>query len=66
MNGKNSFKKSLRIIKSAQSKSGNPYVGSYMQVGNWRFEENDEGDLVVRNLETLKIVVLVEKDLEEE
>lgn len=62
MNGKASMQKSMRRLRSNQSKSGNPRIGSYIQIGNWRFEENEEGDLVIMNLETSQIDVWVRRE----
>lgn len=61
MNGKSSFQKSMRKVKSAQSKSGNPRIGSYLEIGSWRLEEDEEGNLVIINTETKNVVTLVNK-----
>lgn len=61
MHGKNSFQKSMRKVRSAQSKSSNPRTGSYLEIGSWRFEEDEDGNLVIINTETKNIVTLVNK-----
>lgn len=40
--------------------------GSYLEIGNWRLEEDSEGNLVAINLETFEHVIIVERNTEEE
>lgn len=61
MNGKASFQKSMRKVRSAQSKPSNPRTGSYLEIGSWRFEEDEDGNLVIINTETNNVVTLVNK-----
>lgn len=61
MHGKTTFKKTMRAAKRT---TGTPYSRShpYMEIGSWRFEENEDGDLVVWNLETDQKVILFIKE----
>lgn len=60
MHSNNSIHRAVRATRSAQLKS-NPRTGHYMEIGSWRFEENEDGDLVIVNLETKKVVTLIQK-----
>lgn len=60
MHGKPSIQKTMRGVRHAGvKKSGRN--GSYMEVGSWRFEENEDGDLVIINVETRNTVILIQK-----
>lgn len=61
MNGKQSLQKTLRKQQRANHRTAFKKI-SYMEVGNWRFQENDAGDLVVINLETQQNVILFRKE----
>ncbi len=57
MNGKPTFQKAMQRANRAQ------YLGAhkskaYLEVGSWKFEENEDGDLVVSNIETEKSVII--------
>lgn len=60
MNGKPSLQKTIRAQHAASHRASYK-TRNYMEIGNWRFEENSEGDLVIINLETQKIVTLIKK-----
>lgn len=61
MNGKDTFQKSLQRIRRSQATNTKTPSRSLMQVGNWRFEENEDGDLVVTNLETQETTIIARK-----
>ena len=60
MDGKPSFQKSMRKIRSSQVKT-NHRVVDYLEIGSWRFQENEDGDLVIINIETGETTVFMEK-----
>ena len=61
MNGKPTFQKSLRRAQRSQAtRAAKP-----LEIGNWRLEENSDGDLVVTNLETQETTILIEKNVKE-
>lgn len=60
MHGKQTLQKTLRNQQSAIHNASYKKT-DYLEIGNWRFEENPEGDLIIKNLETQKIVTLIKK-----
>lgn len=62
MHGRQTFKKSLQKVQRANvKKARNP---SYIKIGNWRFEEDSDGNLMVFNVNSGEAVILVEKEVE--
>lgn len=59
MNGKPTFQKSLQRIRRSQAT--NKTSKTSMIIGNWRFGENEDGDLVVTNLETQETTTIARK-----
>ena len=64
MHGKPTFQKSLRRVQRAEAKIANRSK-SYLEIGSWRFQENNDGDLIVFHLESGKTVILVSKEAPE-
>lgn len=61
MDGKSTINKSMRHLRHLHSSGKNPFVGLYTQVGDWRFQENEDGDLVIMNIETDQKIILVKR-----
>lgn len=62
MHGKQTLRKTIQQTKrSAQAKPLKP-SSSYMEIGSWRFQENEDGDLIVMNLETQQNVILFRRE----
>lgn len=62
MHGKNSLKKTIRQARRPKIISESKRSKSYLEVGSWRFEENDLGDLIVKNMETEQTVIIIRKE----
>lgn len=60
MHGKENLQRAVHRDKRAQSRT-KTQKKSYLEIGNWRFEENEDGDLIVTNLETQTTTILIEK-----
>lgn len=60
MNGKPSVGKKMRQARRASVKK-NHRSGNYLEVGSWRFEENENGDLVIINVETNQETIFLKK-----
>lgn len=60
MHGKTTLQKKLQMQQSANYRAAYK-TRNYIEIGSWRFQENDEGDLVIINLETQKTITLVKK-----
>lgn len=62
MHGKPTLRKTLQQTRrSAEAKPLKP-SNSYIEIGSWRFQENEDGDLVVINLETQQTVILFRRE----
>ena len=60
MFGKQPLKRTIQNAQRRQNvRSSQPR--SSLTIGNWRFEENLDGDLIARNLETDKSVIISRK-----
>lgn len=57
MNGRPTFSKSLHRMNRAQSRAGRGIRS--LKVGSWRFEENEDGDLVIINMVTEEVTILL-------
>lgn len=60
MDGKPTARKRMRQIHRSSVKK-NHRTGTYLEVGSWRFQENENGDLVIINIETNQEVVFLTK-----
>ena len=60
MHGRSGIKKTLYNQQRALSKTPNT-GNTYIKIGSWRFQENEDGDLIVINTETQKTVKLIKK-----
>ena len=60
MNGRPSARKNLRQVRRASVKK-NHRSGNYLDIGSWRFEENENGDLVIINTETNQETIFLKK-----
>lgn len=60
MHTKPTIQKRLQMQQSATHKA-KYLTRDYMEIGQWRFQENEDGDLVIINLETQKTVILIKK-----
>lgn len=60
MNGKQTLQKKFQSQHSASHRATYK-TRNYIEIGSWRFQENDDGDLIIINLETQKIVTLIKK-----
>jgi hypothetical protein len=61
MHGKNTFKKTLQRSRRVDSKNHNR-TSSYLKLGSWRFEEDENGDLAIYNVETNQSVILIRRE----
>lgn len=60
MNGKQTLQKKLQSQQTASHRA--TYITrDYVEIGSWRFEENEDGDLVIVNIRTQKTVTLIKK-----
>lgn len=60
MNGKPSARKRARQVHRSTTKK-NHRTGDYLEIGSWRFEEDENGDLVIMNLETGSVTIFLKK-----
>lgn len=60
MHGKQTLQKKLQ---SQQRASHRALYRSkdYLEIGSWRFEENADGDLTIKNLDTEQFIILIRK-----
>lgn len=60
MDGKSTARKRMRQVHRSSVKK-NHRSGNYLEVGSWRFEENENGDLVIINIETNQLTIFLKK-----
>lgn len=61
MNSKPTLRKTIQKGQSPSDR-GSHLPKSYIDVGSWRFQENEEGDLIITHSETGQEITLILKD----
>lgn len=61
MHGKKSFKKTVQRARRDQANRTYNHR-NYVEIGNWRLEEDPDGNLVIIQLDIKKTVILIKKD----
>jgi hypothetical protein len=60
VHGKQTIQKTLRNQQKAAHRASYK-KRNYLEIGSWRFEENESGDLVITNLESGSSTILLRK-----
>lgn len=60
MHGRPTFRKTLQSHQRAANQATYK-KRDYVDIGSWRLQENSDGDLVILNTETQKIITLIKK-----